>query len=277
VLASVAVPGQSSRNFEVRVERCSEPDGCEFFAVLVEGDRILARSSLDWTKAVSEPAFRPAPLDWGAGDPLDPQTVTAAVTGDDRGIVGTIVRAVSFDGAVAGLLIDQVKSFGSLERSHFVLLARGDRLEQAWSYIEEPGTWSSTAVIELVPGREGIALFRGVRAAGMESGAADAVEAELLAWSAIDRKLRVSGLGGRLHVVAVGPLKSVANALALREQHAECLRHFSVISAASLPEARLKGALLVQYGAAAAGAQRVLQAAQSCTGKTPVRVFVMAD
>lgn len=298
ILADVALPEQPARSFQIQVERCFDSSGCPFQVVLREGERVVAQSTLDWAKAVSAPAFRPIEPEWGIGDPFDTRPVeaeaaappaepqatqaapveapqlTAAITGDGSTFVATIARPVALGSAVAGLLVDQVTGPEPIKRAHHVLVARGDRLELAYSQEDEEGpSWSRTVVLSIESAREGIALFHGMRLAGVEPGEADAVESQLVAWSVLDRKLRVSPLEGALHAVIVGPLKSLDSALALRDRHAECLGEFSVISAASLPEARLKGTLLVQYGASADGAQRVLDNARRCVPKTQTRTL----
>jgi hypothetical protein len=258
------------------VKPCDDAEGCAIEVALHSAERVVALHVLPWAKAVSEPAFRPSQPEWGVGDPLEPQPLTAAVTGDGSGFIATIARPVALGSGVAGLLVDQVNGREPLQRAHHLLVAREDALELAWSYTEEPGpSWSSTAVITLEPGREGVAFFTGVRLASVEPGAADALEAELLAWSVVDRKLRVSSLYGSLQAVVLGPIKGMARALALRDENKACLGRFAIMSSASLPEVRLKGTLLVQLGVSAEAARRALAAARSCAPKTPGHAYAL--
>lgn len=275
VLANVPLPEQPGRSFQVQVTPCEDAEGCAIEVALRSADRVVALHVLPWAKAVSEPAFRPSQPEWGVGDPLDPQPLNAAVTGDGSGFIATIARPVALGHGVAGLLVDQVNGREPLRRAHHLLVAREDALELGWSYTEEPGTWSSTAVVTLEPGREGVAFFSGTRLAGMEPEAADALEAELLGWSVVDRKLRVSSLYGSLHAVVLGPIKGLARALALRDQSQACLGRFAILSSASLPEVKLKGTLLVQLGVSPEAAQRTLAAARSCAPKTPGRTYAL--
>ena len=284
VQLTVGVPGDASQSFSIRPKACevgADESGCPFEILLIDRGREVARGELRWVPAFAPVAIGPVELDPGVGDPLAPDATSelvnaALLTGEELRAAATVARPVSLRSGDVGLLVDQVAGFEHTKRAHFVYARRGDALVEVWRYEEGSGpTWSTTAIVGSPPTQR-VMMIEGATLSEALGDSADIVETEVVEWS--DEAGAVVSVAGGSAVAAavVGPFPTIAAALALREQHVDCLLPFWLIPADQLALEDTAGYAFAVLGASREGAESTLAASRACIGDVPARVASLA-
>ena len=113
---------------------------------LLAGETVVDTASVEWESVVAAPkqTDRVAALT-GVGDPLQlDRTVPTWQTGEGEDFVATIARAVPLGGDATGVLVDQGGGAEHVKRLHYLYVANGRKLVEAWKGWEGQGLTSST-------------------------------------------------------------------------------------------------------------------------------------
>jgi hypothetical protein len=267
VLASLPVPGDPTRTFELVIAPCRDKQ-CPLFIALVEAGKTLDRKKLTWASVTQEAAQQDAEGGWGATDPLVPGSPpTAWTTGEEATFLATMIRPLRLGNRIEGVLVNQVAGFEHLKRAHVVFAAVGRDLVEAWSAKEGAGwTFSAATVVPLATDRDGVAYFESVTYTMDSDTQPDALRAEVLAWDERRRKLGPAAGNARaaLHAVVLGPFANVRKAKQAIEANRACLGGFSILPARRFPEARHQGIVLVRATANRAAADKLATDSAGC-------------
>ena len=115
-------------------------------ARLLAGETVVDTASVEWPSVVAAPkqTDRVAALT-GVGDPLQlDRTVSTWQTGEGEDFVATLARAVPLGGDSTGVLVDQGGGAEHVKRLHYLFVANGRKLVEAWKGWEGQGLTSST-------------------------------------------------------------------------------------------------------------------------------------
>lgn len=119
--------------------------------------------------------------------------------------VGVVARPIRLTSKIGGVVVDFVGGFEHPKREHFVVAAIGDELVEAWHEKDGPGpTWSSTAIIRVSAGQQGMVFFHGAHEASGSDDSPDVLDARLLTWSEKQKTMVPQRLAGRMFAVLLG-------------------------------------------------------------------------
>lgn len=229
---------------------------------LLDKQKAIARSTLDWYAPAQNPGLTPAGPNAGIGDPLQTKRRPQIWTwGEEESTLTTAARSVSLPGGRNGLLIDQMAGFDHPKRRHYLYVMEGDKLLRAWTATEGAGPhWTTVEVLTSASaGSQDVVLFDGFRPGGDQP---DSLKVERLAWDEKTRKLTPSAARGGFYAVTLGPWPTIAETRQAQSQAGECLSSYWLV-----PLARAEGAeryALRVVTAHKALAAETLRQAQSC-------------
>lgn len=135
------VPGtpDNTLQYEVSIGTCVQKE-CPVLISLLEAGKMLDQARAEWASTTRTPMREEVSLGWGVGDPAGPpEGITAWMTGEEEGYLGTAVRGVALSAGIHGLLIDQRSGFEHIKRHHELFVHQDRRLRRAWSAAEGAG------------------------------------------------------------------------------------------------------------------------------------------
>jgi len=269
VLQSLPVPGEPSRAFRVEIAPCRKSGGCPYQVSLVSRGTVVATRQFDWVSATSSAEQTSDTGRWGSGDLIADQPLQGWSSGEEERFVGVIARPIQLMPSLGGVLVDFIGGFDHLKREHFVLAAAGDGLVDAWQDKDGPGaTWSSTAIVSLSAGQQGLVFFHGAdEAGGGGDETPDVLDVQVLAWSEKDKRLVPQPRAGRAFAIVLGPLRTVAAAAKTREAQDACVGAFSVRPVKEYRGFAARGFVLVRLTSSAAAAKSTLEKTHPCLPK----------
>jgi hypothetical protein len=278
-LETVPVPGQPGRAFRVEIGACRKPGECPFQVALVAGNKVLSRLRLstshgDWVSATPGAERQPDAGQWGVGDGIVSRQVEGWTTGEDETFAGIVVRPLTLSADVGGILIDLIGGFEHVKRGHFVLVAVDGTLTKGWDYQEGAGwTWSTTDIVNLEKGRQGVAFFHGASQSINYDDRPDSASMEVLGWSTEKRRLLPETRKGRGFAVVVGGFSTVLAAKRARDAKDSCVAAFSI---RPLKEFQGKnGFALVLFTSFRDAADDTVRKTRACLPKVPASVVAL--
>jgi hypothetical protein len=158
-----------------------------------------------------------------------------------------------------------------------VLAAVDGKLIKAWDFQEGAGwTWSSTDIVDLGPGRQGVALFSGVATTTDVDDRPDSLDLQIFGWSAAERRLVEETRRGRAFAAVVGRWATVEAAKKARDAR-KCAGRFSIRPLNELGDKKQRGFALVALTSFREAAERAVRQARTCLPRVAGAVVALGQ
>jgi hypothetical protein len=264
MLYSFPVSKSGDLTYEIVLAPCGDP-ACPLQVRLLAGETVVDTASVEWPSVVAAPkqTDRVAALT-GVGDPLQlDRTVSTWQTGEGEDFVATLARAVPLGGDSTGVLVDQGGGAEHVKRLHYLFVANGRKLVEAWKGWEGQGLTSSTVDTMDIDndGRVEALYWRFSSDDGVVSNWSLAVQR----WNAEQARVDEvpAGSGPKLVAVVARTFSTAAAASKFFNDHSACLPSFLVMRAPAAQASGFAVAGITAHAPLAAEAERAVKTCDS--------------
>ena len=231
LLATFPASTGRESTYEVRLAPCGAP-ACPVSVRLLSGTTVVDMAAVEWESIVEQPSQteQGAALT-GVGDPLElHRNISTWQTGEGEDAVATVARSVALGPSSMGLLVHQGGGAEHVKRLHYLFVANGQRLSEAWKGWEGQGMTSSTVDTMDVDGdgNPEILFWR----FGSSDGLVSDWSLTVHRWNVQQMRLEdvsETAKGPSLFAIVAGPFATPDAATTFLTNHRNCLPPFQVI------------------------------------------------